>query len=117
MELHCKVQHYDWGKLGSNSMVARLVASSDPKVEIDENKPYAELWMGTHPNGPSMIIERGVLLSEYIKSNLDAIGPDVHKQFGPTVPFLFKVLSIRKALSVQAHPNKVFLNIHFNNNI
>lgn len=107
MELKCKVQNYDWGKLGRESTVAKLLKSADPSVIIDENQPYAELWMGTHPNGPSLIIERDILLSEYIKDNLDAIGPAVKKQFGVTVPFLFKVLSVRKALSIQAHPHKV----------
>ncbi|KAJ2947417.1 hypothetical protein O0L34_g17196 [Tuta absoluta] len=106
MELKCKVQNYDWGKLGKESIVAKLIASAYPEETIDECKPYAELWVGTHPNGPSLIIDRDVLLSEYLKDNLDAIGPAVRKQFGVAVPFLLKVLSVRKALSIQAHPNK-----------
>ncbi|XP_031770343.1 mannose-6-phosphate isomerase isoform X2 [Galleria mellonella] len=106
MELQCKVQNYEWGKRGLNSTVAKLIASADANSVIESNKPYAELWMGTHPNGPSLIIERDVLLSEYIKDNQDAIGPVVKKKFGIQVPFLLKVLSIEKALSIQAHPNK-----------
>ncbi|XP_013139776.1 PREDICTED: mannose-6-phosphate isomerase [Papilio polytes] len=106
MELQCKVQNYDWGKLGHESKVAMLLSSSNMSAQIDSDKPYAELWMGTHVNGPSLIIERNVLLSEYIKDNVDAIGPLVQKKFGVSVPFLLKVLSIRKALSIQAHPNK-----------
>lgn len=107
MELQCKVQNYEWGKLGTDSTVAKLFSSANPDVTIDSGKPYAELWMGTHPNGPSIIIERNILLSEYLKDNHDAVGPDVKKKFGITVPFLLKVLSIRKALSIQAHPTKV----------
>lgn len=107
MELKCKVQNYDWGKLGLGSAVAKLVSSADPTVKVEEDKPYAELWIGIHPSGPALIIERDVLLSDYIKDNLDAIGPIVRNKFGVTVPFLLKVLSIRKALSIQAHPNKV----------
>lgn len=107
MELQCKVQHYDWGKLGLDSMVARLVRNADPTSTIDPTKPYAELWIGTHPNGPAVIIDRDVLLSDYLKENHDAIGPGVRKKFGVDVPFLLKVLSIRKALSIQAHPTKV----------
>ncbi|KPJ14523.1 Mannose-6-phosphate isomerase [Papilio machaon] len=106
MELQCKVQNYDWGKLGHESKVAKLLSSGDTNTQIDSSKPYAELWMGTHPNGPSLIIERNILLSEYIKDNVDAIGPLVQKRFGVSVPFLLKVLSIKKALSIQAHPNK-----------
>lgn len=107
MELQCKVQNYDWGKLGQESTVAKLLKSADPSVSIEESKPYAELWIGTHPNGPSLIIERDVLLSDYIKDNLDAIGPAVRQRFGVAIPFLLKVLSVRKALSIQAHPQKV----------
>ncbi|VVC88496.1 unnamed protein product [Leptidea sinapis] len=106
MELRCKVQNYDWGKLGHESTIAKLLSSADSSFNIDPARPYAELWMGVHPNGPSIIIERDVLLSEYLKNNLDAIGPDVRKEFGVTLPFLLKILSVRKALSVQAHPTK-----------
>lgn len=117
MELQYKIQNYDWGKLGKDSMVAKLLSSADSSVTIDPDKPYAELWMGTHPNGPSLIIERNVLLSEYIQDNLDAIGPVVKKRFGVAVPFLFKILSIGKALSVQAHPNKVIIYSFINHDL
>lgn len=107
MELKCKVQNYEWGRLGKESTVAKLLSSADQMEAIDPSKPYAELWIGTHPNGPALITERDVLLSEYIKDNVDAIGPAVRKHFGVAVPFLLKVLSVRKALSIQAHPKKV----------
>ena len=57
-----------------------------------------------------------VLLSDYLKKKGDsAIGPNVGKHFYEAsdsilklgdLPFLFKVLSINQALSIQAHPNK-----------
>ncbi|XP_041989112.1 mannose-6-phosphate isomerase [Aricia agestis] len=106
MELCCKVQNYEWGKMGTESKVAQLISSANPNLDIDATKPYAELWMGTHPNGPSMIVERGKLISEYLNDNHDAVGKDVKKHFGVTVPFLLKILSVRKALSIQAHPTK-----------
>lgn len=31
---------------------------------------------------------------------------EINELYGQRLPFLFKVLSIRKALSIQAHPNK-----------
>ena len=34
------------------------------------------------------------------------MGNDVSKKYGEKLPFLFKVLSAQKALSIQAHPNK-----------
>lgn len=107
MELECKVQNYEWGKIGLDSTVAKLISNANPSLTIYPEKPYAELWMGTHPNSPSLIIDRGVLLSEYLEDNHDAIGPEVKRKFGVTIPFLLKVLSIRKALSIQAHPAKV----------
>ncbi|XP_045449253.1 mannose-6-phosphate isomerase [Melitaea cinxia] len=106
MELQCKVQNYEWGKLGLESAVAKLLSNGNPNIKIDPEKPYAELWIGTHPNGPSLIVERDILLSEYLKDNQDAVGPDVKRKFGVTVPFLLKILSVRKALSIQAHPKK-----------
>lgn len=34
------------------------------------------------------------------------LSPAISKKYGSKLPFLFKVLSINKALSIQAHPNK-----------
>lgn len=59
--------------------------------KVAEEQPYAELWMGTHPSGPSRMHDTNENLSNYI---------------GEELPFLFKVLSVRTALSIQAHPNK-----------
>lgn len=57
-------QNYDWGIQGRQSLVASL-HKSNTGVEIDEGKPYAELWMGTHPNGPSTL-KNGQPLKEYL---------------------------------------------------
>lgn len=46
--LSCVVQQYAWGKMGSNSEVARLLASSDPLAGISEDKPYAEVRPGLY---------------------------------------------------------------------
>ncbi|XP_076636808.1 mannose phosphate isomerase [Colletes latitarsis] len=106
MELKCKIQTYDWGKYGIDSMVATLTKSANCDFILDEKKPYAELWMGTHPNGPSHMKELNMSLERYIKENSEVLGSDVQKIFGQNLPFLFKVLSVNKALSIQAHPNK-----------
>lgn len=89
-------QKYDWGKIGSASMVAQL-ARSGVGIEIDESIPYAELWMGDHPNGPCYIEDQekgSVTIKEYLSSVSIA-----------HIEFLFKVLSVRKALSIQSHPD------------
>ena len=106
MELKCEVQQYAWGKIGSESQVALLAKSGREDFEIQSSTPYAELWMGTHPNGPSKIMESNQLLDEYIKDQPEVLGNTCRKLFGDNLPFLFKILSVNKALSIQAHPNK-----------
>ncbi|RIA95025.1 mannose-6-phosphate isomerase [Glomus cerebriforme] len=105
-KLKCAVQNYDWGKVGSESKVAQFAQNSND-FEIQLDKPYAELWMGTHPNGPSVLAEQpSNSLKEKIESNPDELlSPEISKIYGD-LPFLFKVLSVRKALSIQAHPDK-----------
>lgn len=107
MELKCSVQSYDWGKRGSESAVATLMKSSDKDFVLDESKPYAELWMGTHPNGPSFVKDTTEPLRNYIKTNTRVLGETVEETFGDDLPFLLKVLSVHKALSIQAHPDRV----------
>ncbi len=41
-----------------------------------------------------------------VQDNQSLIGEHVAEKFGNKLPFLFKVLSVGKALSIQAHPNK-----------
>lgn len=119
-KLNCGIQKYDWGRIGTESSVAVFKSAQDTSFEIDPNVKYAELWMGTHPRGPSQLqitqSNYSINLSDYLKSNGDlAIGEQISAKFYNTsdgemkygdLPFLFKVLSINKALSIQAHPNK-----------
>jgi len=84
------VQDYAWGIRGMDSRVARYALENKALKDVDPDTPYAELWIGTHPKGPSRL-KTGELLQ-------DAIGEDL--------PFLFKILSAGKALSIQAHPDK-----------
>ena len=107
MELRCAIQQYAWGKFGRHSEVALLNSSGDPDFMIDETMPYAELWMGTHPNGPSILKGSSQKLSEWIIANPESLGTKVQQKFGIQLPFLFKVLSVNQALSIQAHPDKV----------
>jgi mannose-6-phosphate isomerase len=64
--------------------------------------------MGTHPKVPSKTLE-GVSLRDVIASNpQELLGEEIIKKYAATneLPFLFKVLSIEKVLSIQAHPDK-----------
>lgn len=111
-QLECGFQNYDWGKLGKDSRVAHFAQSLGTQTNSDE--PYAELWMGTHPKAPSKTIglgsdQKGLdeNLRTLLKDHPDELGQKVAQTFGSgELPFLFKVLSIRKALSIQAHPDK-----------
>ncbi|GFS36868.1 mannose-6-phosphate isomerase, type I [Actinidia rufa] len=114
--LRCSVKNYDWGLIGE-SRVARLF-SLNSGVDIDEDKPYAEFWMGTHESGASFLVENkedeasigseteGLSLNSWITKNPDVLGDKVVQKWGTNLPFLFKVLSVAKALSIQAHPDK-----------
>lgn len=106
MELKCAVQEYAWGKTGLESAVASLRASADEDFKVSDSTPYAELWMGTHPNGPSKCLQTMTDLKKYIQENPNQLGKWSRDTFGDDLPFLFKVLSVNKALSIQAHPNK-----------
>ncbi|XP_043694829.1 mannose-6-phosphate isomerase 1-like isoform X1 [Telopea speciosissima] len=116
VRLGCFVQNYDWGRIGEDSKVASLF-SLNSGLEIEPSKPYAEIWMGTHPSGPSFVVENGELdggssgfvsktLKSWISENPSVLGDKVVKKWGNNLPFLFKVLSVAKALSIQAHPDK-----------
>ena len=90
-ELRGYVQTYAWGKRGNESLVAKLSG-----IKFEEDKPYAELWFGTHPSGPTMCLPDQIVPVEQKLM-------DVVKE---PLPFLLKVLSVGQALSIQAHPDK-----------
>lgn len=108
MELKCTIQQYAWGKYGRSSEVALLNSSGNPDFVIDDAMPYAELWMGTHPNGPSVLRSSNQQLVDWIHAHPESLGAKAKEKFGLQLPFLFKVLSVNQALSIQAHPDKVF---------
>jgi mannose-6-phosphate isomerase len=62
--------------------------------------------MGTHPSNPSRDVETKRSLLELVSDNKALISTTVSEKYGDKLPFLFKVLSIGKVLSIQAHPNK-----------
>lgn len=65
--------------------------------------------MGTHPKSPSHVLESNAVLSEHLAAHPELIGKRVAGRFDAAngnLPFLFKVLAIEKALSIQTHPDK-----------
>lgn len=116
-ELKVTHQNYAWGALGSSSVrdLARANAArhGDGLSATDDadSVPFAELWAGTHPSGMSHIAPdddaQSQTLLSYVQSNAErALGAECVEKFGKDVPFLMKVLSVRGALSIQAHPDK-----------
>ncbi|MCH9834743.1 MAG: mannose-6-phosphate isomerase, class I [Ilumatobacter sp.] len=74
------IQHYAWG---DSDFIPSLLGVAG------KGEPWAELWLGTHPNGPTLL-DDGTPLS-------DLTGP---------LPYLLKVLAAAEPLSLQVHPTK-----------
>ncbi|CAM1509394.1 Fc.00g031330.m01.CDS01 [Cosmosporella sp. VM-42] len=107
LRLQCGVNSYEWGKKGNDSAAARFAAATpSTDLEIQSDKPYAELWMGTHPSNPSKDTATSRTLLSLFEDNTALLSQTIAAKYGAKLPFLFKVLSINKALSIQAHPNK-----------
>jgi mannose-6-phosphate isomerase class I len=99
--LRCRVQHYGWG---DTDFIPALLGIDNP-----EREPYAELWMGAHPDLPAEAEADGkwVPLNELIDASPEEVlGPAVTREFEGRLPYLFKVLSAKAPLSIQAHPSK-----------
>ncbi|KAK9170876.1 Phosphomannose isomerase type I family protein [Cryptosporidium meleagridis] len=88
------------------------------KEDHDEQDPYAELWYGSHISSPSPISFNGKIIDKFtlddvvscnfekqalIKSNISFNNTNPNSK----IPFLLKILSISKPLSLQVHPDKV----------
>jgi mannose-6-phosphate isomerase len=99
LTLHGVVQHYDWG---GHCFIPDLL-----DIENATRRPFAELWIGAHAKAPSMVeLAAGQEpLDQLIAEDPDAVlGPAAKARFGGRLPYLFKILDVRKMLSIQAHP-------------
>lgn len=66
--------------------------------------------MGAHPKAPSSLItkETTIPLNRAIaEDSVYWLGPTVSQRYDGKFPFLLKLLSAEKALSIQAHPNRM----------
>ena len=85
---------------------SKLELQSFQEFSIDESKPYAELWMGTHPKSPAVLSSTGERLADHISANPESeLGKHVTEKFGSNLPFLLKILSVNQALSIQGNSN------------
>lgn len=89
---------YDWGS--TTSMLEFLGGEPD-------GTPFAELWLGAHPTGPSTALTRtgNARLDEVIDADATThLGHDVQAKFG-RLPYLLKLLAPARPLSMQVHPS------------
>lgn len=99
-----KVQNYEWGTRNEEAFIPNLLG-----IQPERDLPYGELWIGGHPKASSEIEINSILYSlntlikQYPK---EILGDYVINKFGNELPFLLKVLSSSRSLSIQAHPNK-----------
>jgi mannose-6-phosphate isomerase len=106
IQLKCSCNNYHWGRVGKDSLAARLCQQTNPDFKLDEKQNYAEMWMGTYPELPSYSLATGEDLQDILNKNKERlIGQPVVDKFGADLPFLPKILSISKALPLQIHPD------------
>jgi mannose-6-phosphate isomerase len=94
------VQPYEWGPVDG---IAALVGSRP------SGGHEAELWVGTHPRGPSTVVggeHDGQTLAEVVAGDPERwLGAGLAADGHTALPFLLKVLAIGQPLSLQAHPS------------
>jgi mannose-6-phosphate isomerase len=92
-----RVRNYDWGTL---DVIPRLCGRKPT------GRPEAELWFGAHPDAPAdVVLESGgagpIPLDRLIAERpVEVLGSE------SAMPFLTKVLSAARPLSLQAHPSR-----------
>ena len=90
------VRHYPWG---SHTVIPELLGEPSPSEQ-----PYAELWIGAHPDQPSVLSDGTALDKAIMAEPARLLSPRVEEHFGARLPFLMKVLAAERPLSLQAHP-------------
>ncbi|MCX8473789.1 MAG: mannose-6-phosphate isomerase, class I [Sediminibacterium sp.] len=91
------ILHYDWG---GNAFIPQLLNFHPQPLET-----YAEYWLGAHDAHPSLVHleqEKGILLNDLIKNYTVFQNEDY-----PVLPYLLKILDVKKMLSIQVHPNEL----------
>jgi mannose-6-phosphate isomerase len=102
------VQRYAWGRHDGLSQALGTAPSGGPE---------AELWVGTHPRGSS-VVAAGPLAG---RSLAEVVAVDPERWLGPVraargergLPFLLKILAIGEPLSLQAHPTEAQARVGF----
>ncbi|RMI13286.1 mannose-6-phosphate isomerase, class I [Cellulomonas triticagri] len=93
--------HYAWG---SPTAIPELLGTPAP------GGPVAEAWFGAHHAGPSPVFTpdgggTGTLVEAIDRDPRGALGDGVVARFGPTLPYLLKIIAAESPLSLQVHPH------------
>ncbi|TQS33753.1 hypothetical protein Golomagni_05891, partial [Golovinomyces magnicellulatus] len=107
-QIYGTCNNYSWGKVGTDSLAARLCAKT-PGIpfEIDNDEHYSELWFGDYPDFPAKDLKSEETLEKVLQDNKQQLlGTHVLQKLDGQLPFLPKILSINKALPLQIHPDK-----------
>ncbi len=83
------IQNYQWGDL---QLLPQFLG------EKPNGEPWAELWLGTHSNGETLLVEQEqkIPLSRFLENH----------GYNKDLPYLFKILAIASPLSLQVHPDR-----------
>lgn len=92
-----RVRNYDWG---TPDFIPRL-CGREPT-----GRPEAELWFGGHPDAPADVVLGSGDAASMPLDRLIAERPVEVLGGDSSLPFLTKVLSAARPLSIQAHPNR-----------
>ncbi len=97
-ELKGSLRHYPWG---GYDFIPDLLG-----IPNHDRKPFAEYWLGAHPQAPSRILMEGkeLPLDRLIGEN-GATLLGTRSRFGK-LPYLLKILDVREMLSIQVHPSR-----------
>ncbi|RBP66131.1 mannose-6-phosphate isomerase type 1 [Brevibacterium sanguinis] len=125
--LHNTVKNFDWGSTDAIPAILGTVPDGTPCAElwlgahplspsrlaVQSDRPsatdsgYRHLGSASATRTATEATQQtGPNLIEYLAADPEGLlGRDSVEAFGPRLPFLLKVLSARRALSIQVHPN------------
>ncbi|MDN6556074.1 MAG: mannose-6-phosphate isomerase, class I [Acidipropionibacterium acidipropionici] len=89
------IRNYAWGSMDA---IPRILGREP------DGLPQAEYWLGSYESAPSSAAEQSLL--DRLGAHPEELGDANREHFGDRLPFLLKILSAAKPLSLQAHPDR-----------
>ncbi len=93
-------QTYAWGDRHYLQQLCNL--------EEKLGQPMAEMWLGAHPQSPSLLIsdDGAIALNRFLDTDPQFYLGSAATLYHQQLPFLLKVLAAEQPLSIQVHPDK-----------